>query len=152
MAVFILVSTSVDMNQLCCGVTSVAFKMVVPTNSYAQSSIARNVDSALYDCLHSFGLQSWYYLIKLQNHQLIWCSAETCVTNPAVSWQRYIYLDMLQITSSLGRLVCIVTRLRGWTVQNLQPGKGKWFFSPTKCPDWPWGLPTSYSVGNEGLS
>lgn len=126
--------------------------MVVPTNSYVPSLIARNVDSVLYDCLHSFGLQSLNYLIKLQNHHVIWCSAETCFTNPAVSWQRYIYLDMLQITRSWGRLVCIVTRLWGWTVQNLKPGKGKWFFPSTKCPDWPWGLPTSCSVGNEVLS
>jgi len=82
-------------------------------------------------------------LIKLQNHQLIWCSAETYFTNPAVSRQRYIYLDMLQIARSWGRLVCVVTRLQGWTVQNLKPCKGKRFFSSTKCPDWPWGLPTS---------
>jgi len=40
--------------------------MVVPTNSYTPNSISRNVDSALYDCLHSFGLQSLNYLIKLQ--------------------------------------------------------------------------------------
>jgi hypothetical protein len=40
-------------------------------------------------------------------------------------------------------IVDILTRLRaGWMVWDLNPGRGKGFFSSPKCQDWFWGAPS----------